>query len=192
MLNTVVQVSNGNFSDRIPLDDVDDELLEIEVGFNFMLEELALQHDKTQAQQQELLGQAQQLAAQSQALVVALSTPIIMVWPGVLALPLIGHFDRERATMVTATLLDRIASERASHVILDLTGIEDVEDATIAALLSMVRAMKLLGTQCVLTGIHPRSAQQIVTLGVEIGQLQTFARVSDAIAHILTDRGLLS
>jgi rsbT co-antagonist protein RsbR len=86
------------------------------------------------------------------------------VWPGVLALPLIGRLDLARATSISSILLDRVASDRATHVILDLTGVETIEASTVTALLRMVRAIGLLGARCFITGMHPRGARQIVEL----------------------------
>lgn len=188
LLDVIVNASEGNFEVRVPLVDVSDELLEVEVGINYLLDELALQHQKNLAQHQALVDQAAQIADQSRALIAALSTPLIMVSKGVLALPLIGHFDLERATTVTATVLERVVSERASHVILDITGIQEFAMDTSAALLRMIRAMELLGVRCSLTGIHPHAARQIVDLGVDLGRVCTFARVSDALAQALDEK----
>jgi rsbT co-antagonist protein RsbR len=114
-----------------------------------------------------------------------------VVWPGVLALPLIGRLDVARATNISSTLLERVASDRASHVILDLTGVETIEASTIAALLRMVRAIALLGAKCIITGIRPHGARQIVELGADILQLRTLARVSDALACVLVEKHVL-
>jgi rsbT co-antagonist protein RsbR len=188
ILAAIVDAAEGNFAARVPLEDVEDELLQIEVGINFLLDDLAAQHQRNLAQQQALIDQAAQIKLQSQALVAALSTPIIVLWPGVLALPLIGDFDLQRATAVTATLLERVAAERARHVILDLTGVEHIATDTLAALLRMVRALELLGVRCLLTGMHPNSARAVVDLGVELGHLHTLARVSDALAQVLSEQ----
>jgi rsbT co-antagonist protein RsbR len=184
LLDVLVSASNGDYDARVPLEEIDDALLEVEVGVNYLLDELALRHQQNEVQ-------AAQIAAQTTALVEALSTPIIVVWPGVLALPLIGRLDLARAASISSTLLDRVASDRATHVILDLTGVETVEASTIAALLRMVRAIGLLGARCFITGMHPRGARQIVDLGTDIQQLRTLARVSDALARVLTEKHIL-
>jgi rsbT co-antagonist protein RsbR len=184
LLDVLVSASNGDYDARVPLEEIDDALLEVEVGVNYLLDELALRHQQNEVQ-------AAQIAAQTTALVEALSTPIIVVWPGVLALPLIGRLDLARAASISSTLLDRVASDRATHVILDLTGVETIEASTIAALLRMVRAIGLLGARCFITGMHPRGARQIVDLGTDIQQLRTLARVSDALARVLTEKHIL-
>ena len=184
LLEVLVSASDGDYDARVPLEDIDDEILEVEVGVNYLLDELALRQEHNEAQ-------TAQLAAQTAALVEALSTPIIAVWPGVLALPLIGRLDLARATSISSILLDRVASDRATHIILDLTGVETIEPSTVTALLRMVRAIGLLGARCFITGMHPRGAQQIVALGADIQQLRTLARVSDALARVLAEKHVL-
>nr|WP_263429834.1 STAS domain-containing protein [Nannocystis pusilla] len=121
----------------------------------------------------------------------ALSTPVITVWPGVLTLPLVGRVDDERAAAITAGLLARVGAERASHVILDLTGVGALTDGTMPAILRMVRAIGLLGATCLLTGIRPDVAQQLIALGGADVHVRALARLSDALASVLADKGLL-
>jgi rsbT co-antagonist protein RsbR len=184
LLEVLAAASNGDYGVRVPLQDIDDLFLEVEVGVNYLLDELILRRNHSQAQ-------AQQITKQTAALVEALSTPILVVWPGVLALPLIGRLDVARATNISSTLLDRVASDRASHVILDLTGVETIEASTISALLRMVRAIGLLGAKCLITGLQPNGARQIVELSADISQLRTVARMSDALARVLAEKQVL-
>jgi rsbT co-antagonist protein RsbR len=184
LLEVLASASDGNYDARVPLEEIDDGFLEVEVGVNYLLDELALRQEQNQSQ-------ASQIATQTAALVEALSTPIILVWPGVLALPLIGRMDLARATSISVVLLDRVASERASHVILDLTGVETIEASTVTALLRMVRAIGLLGARCFITGMRPEGARQIVALGADTRQLHTLARVSDALARVLAEKHVL-
>jgi rsbT co-antagonist protein RsbR len=184
LLEVLAAASHGDYDVRVPLEEIDDHFLEVEVGVNFLLDELIIRREHSEAQ-------AQQINKQTAALVEALSTPIIVVWPGVLALPLIGRLDVARATNISSTLLDRVVSDRASHVILDLTGVETIEASTIAALLRMVRAIGLLGAKCIITGLQPNGARQVVELGADISQLRTVARVSDALARVLAEKHVL-
>ena len=187
ILEVIVAATGGDYSQRIELEDVEHPLLDLEVGINFLLEELVLRRDESEARARSLREQSQQLAAQAEVLVRALSTPIIALWPGVLVLPLIGDFDRERAATTTMTLLQRVSSARARYVILDLTGVESVSADTASALVSMVRSTQLLGVSCLLTGLHPMTALQFVDLEADLGRLRTFARVSDALEIVLDD-----
>lgn len=185
MLEVIAAATAGDYEPRVPVEDLDGPLLELEVGVNFLLDELQDRARENERQHQSLRDQSQQLLAQAEALVTALSTPIITLWPGVLILPLIGTFDRERATRTTEVLLERVAAERARHVLLDLTGVEAISTDTGAALVSMIRAAQLLGVRCLVTGINPNTAKQLIELDADLGRLQTLARVSDALELVL-------
>lgn len=187
ILDVVVAAHGGDYSQRISLEEIPDDLLEVEVGINFLLDELAMREQEAEAHRESIAAQAAQLADQTTALIRALSTPIITLSPGVLALPLIGDFDDQRAEDTTAILLARVARERASHVILDLTGVESVSPTTASAILRMIRTARLLGVTCLVTGIHPTAALQFAELEPDPDLLQTHANVSDALALVLRD-----
>nr|WP_276602911.1 STAS domain-containing protein [Nannocystis pusilla] len=194
LLRIIVAAATGDYELRVPLvEEDDDEFLEVELGVNYLLEELALGKAKSDSQRQQLEARAEELAHQQSELVEALSTPVIAVWPGVLALPLVGRIDDERAARITAVLLERVAAERATHVILDLTGVGTIAGNTMPGLLRMVRAIGLLGASCLLTGISPAVAQQIVALGEVEGRapVRALAQLSDALAHVLAQKGAL-
>jgi rsbT co-antagonist protein RsbR len=189
LLDVIVAASQGDYEGRVTLRENDDAFLEVEVGVNYMLEELAGQRDRSARQHDELLANERRLAQQQAELVQALSTPILEVWPGVLALPLIGRIDDDRAATITTTLLDRVAASRASRVILDLTGVGALDPGSMSALLRMVRAIELLGARCLWTGLGPDVACQIVALDAGPTPIRTFARLADALALVLTPRG---
>lgn len=102
-----------------------------------------------------------------------LSTPILEVWDGVLALPLIGVVDSKRAQQVMTRLLESVVDMQAHFVIIDVTGVPVLDTATADHLLKLVRAVELLGARCMLTGIGPSVAQTLVDLGVSFGSLVT-------------------
>ncbi len=156
-----------------------------------MLEELAGRRDELGRQHEELLANGRLLAQQQGELVEALSTPLLEVWPGVLALPLIGRISDERAAHITTTLLARVAAVRASHVILDLTGIGVLDPGTMPALLRTQRAIELLGAMCMWTGLGPAVVQQVVELDGGVTPMRAFARLADALALVLADKGAL-
>jgi len=194
LLRILVAAVTGDYELRVPLvEEDDDEFLEVELGVNYLLEELSLSKSKSDSQREQLQARADELSDQQGELVQALSTPVITVWPGVLALPIVGRVDDERAAMITATLLERVASERATHVILDLTGVGAIAGNTMPALLRMVRAIGLLGAACFLTGINPAVAQQIVALGAADSgaPVRALAQLSDALALVLAQKGAL-
>lgn len=181
ILHTLTAASHGDYDVRVPIEEIDDGFIEVELGINYLLDELVAGRDQHEAQRQQIRGQ-------TAALIEAMSTPIIVVWPGVLTLPLIGRLDLERATSINDALLGRVASERATHVILDLTGVETIETSTVAALLRMIGAIGLLGARCLVTGIGSHGAQQIAALDVRGAQISAFARVSDALALVLAQK----
>jgi rsbT co-antagonist protein RsbR len=188
LLRVIIAVAGGDYDARVPLEERDDAFLEAELGVNFLAEELALRREQNQQQREELVARAQQMAEQQRELVRALSTPVIMVWPGVLALPLIGRIEDERAASVTSTLLARVAADRATHVILDLTGVDEIAAGTIPGLSRMVRAIGLLGARCLLTGLSPAIAARVVELGTELAHVRCFAQLSDGLAVVLAEK----
>ncbi|NVB41238.1 STAS domain-containing protein [Pseudenhygromyxa sp. WMMC2535] len=187
VLDVVVAAFSGDYGQRVPLEENEDPLLEVELAINYLLDELALRRDENLAQTRALREQSLQIQTQTEALVAALSTPLLTLWPGVLILPLIGAFDRERAERTTATLLGRISSERARYVILDLTGIDSISSDTASSLLRMTRSARLLGVTCLVTGIHPRTARQLIELGADTTGVRTFSQVSEALEVVLQD-----
>ncbi|WP_437778338.1 PAS domain-containing protein [Sorangium sp. So ce1097] len=102
-----------------------------------------------------------------------LSTPIIEVWDGVLTLPMVGVVDSKRAADVMDDLLAAIADKRARFAILDLTGVEVVDTKTASYLIELVRAIRLLGAEGVITGIRPNVAQTMVSLGLDLSGIAT-------------------
>lgn len=191
LLRTIVAAASGDYDLRVPLEEREDSFLEVELGVNFLLDELIERRSENEAQHEQLVVRARQLAIQQDELVQALSTPVIAVWPGVLALPIVGRVDDERAATITEALLDRVVAERASHVILDLTGVGAIASTTMPAILRMVRAIGLLGAACLVTGIRPDVAQQIVALSDRDARVRALARLSDALALVLADKGAL-
>lgn len=120
------------------------------------------------------------LVAQREALR-ALSTPILKLWDGVLALPVIGFVDSARAAQMMERLLEEIVATGACFAILDITGVEVVDTATASYLLSLVRAAGLLGSRCLVSGISPTVAQTMVHLEVGLQELKTFGTLQAAL-----------
>jgi len=194
VLDILAQAALGNYNVRIgevtgKVDtQVDDEFLEIEVAANMLLDELQLTRQQSEAQQLELVRQSERLRLQQEELVRALSTPIIVVAAGVLALPIIGTVEAERAHSMTEALLARVVAERATHVILDLTGAGELAPATARSLLRMTEAMRMLGTRPLLTGISPSIAQALVALDFDISQTVVLPQLADALAMVLAEK----
>jgi rsbT co-antagonist protein RsbR len=114
-----------------------------------------------------------------------LSAPIINVWDGVIMLPLIGDIDAERAATITEKLLGRIADSPTRWVILDLTGAA-LTDATIGEhLMRLTAAVRLVGACCVLTGLHPRLASTLVSLGITFDGLTFLQDLKEGLRYCL-------
>ena len=119
-----------------------------------------------------------------------LSTPVIALWEGVLALPLIGTLDSARTQVVMENLLQRIVETGSTIAIMDITGVPTVDTLTAQHLLKTVAAARLMGADCIISGIRPQIAQTIVQLGVDLGDVITKATLADAFAIALRRRGL--
>ena len=114
-----------------------------------------------------------------------LSTPVITLWKGILALPLIGTLDSARTQVVMESLLQRIVDTGAPLAIIDITGVPTVDTLTAQHLLKTVSAARLMGADCIISGIRPQIAQTIVHLGVELSDVVTKSSLADAFAIAL-------
>ena len=119
-----------------------------------------------------------------------LSTPVVTLWDGVLALPVIGTLDSSRTQVVMENLLQRIVETGALIAIIDITGVPTVDTLTAQHLLKTVAAARLMGADCIISGIRPQIAQTIVHLGVDLGTVVTKATLADAFAIALRRLGL--
>jgi rsbT co-antagonist protein RsbR len=113
-----------------------------------------------------------------------LSTPVVRLWQGILALPVIGTLDSERTQVVMENLLQHIVDDGAEIAIIDITGVPTVDTLTAQHLLKTVSAARLMGADCIISGIRPQIAQTIVHLGVELNVISK-ATLADAFAVAL-------
>ncbi|PQO91097.1 anti-anti-sigma factor [Massilia phosphatilytica] len=125
----------------------------------------------------------EQIIARQQRELLELSTPVISLWEGVLALPLIGTLDSARAQVVMENLLDRIAATHVHTAIIDITGVPTVDTMVAQHLMKTIAAARLMGADCILSGIRPQIAQTIVHLGVDLAGVVTKASLADAFLH---------
>ena len=119
-----------------------------------------------------------------------LSTPVVTLWDGVLALPLIGTLDSARTQVVMENLLHRIVETGAGIAVIDITGVPTVDTLVAQHLLKTVAAARLMGADCIISGIRPQIAQTIVHLGVELQDVVTKSTLADAFAVALRRLGL--
>jgi rsbT co-antagonist protein RsbR len=119
-----------------------------------------------------------------------LSTPVIKVWDGVLSLPLIGTLDSARTQVVMESLLQQIVATGSSVAILDISGVPAVDTLVAQHLLKTVAATRLMGADCIISGIRPEIAQTMVGLGVDLSSVRTKASMADALKEAMRDIGL--
>jgi rsbT co-antagonist protein RsbR len=154
------------------------------LSFSRMVDDLGLLTFETYAAARE------QIIADQAAAMLELSTPVVRLWDGIIAVPLVGTLDSARTQLVTEKLLETLVATGADHAVLDITGVPTVDTEVAQHLLKTVNAARLLGAECIICGIRPQVAQTIVSLGIEFGDIATKATLADALRHALTRAGL--
>jgi rsbT co-antagonist protein RsbR len=161
-----------------------DELGQETWNATIVLDELGLfTTDAFQKKREEVIMRQQQELLE-------LSTPVVTLWDGVLALPLIGTLDSARTQVVMESLLQRIVDTGSLIAILDITGVPTVDTLVAQHLLKTVAAARLMGADCIISGIRPQIAQTIEHLGVDLNTVTTKATLADAFKIALKRAGL--
>ena len=130
------------------------------------------------------------IIARQQQELLELSTPVVKLWDGVLALPMIGTLDSQRTQVVMESLLQRIVDTGSEIAIIDITGVPTVDTLVAQHLLKTVTAIRLMGADCIISGVRPQIAQTIVHLGLDLQGVVTKANLADALKLALTRLGL--
>ncbi len=160
------------------------ELMPEYLAFSRLIDDLGLHIFETFAAARE------RIIADQAASMMELSTPVVRLWDGIIAVPLVGTLDSARTQVVMEKLLDTLVAIGADHAVLDITGVPTVDTEVAQHLLKTVNAARLLGAECIVSGIRPQVAQTIVSLGIEFGDIATKATLADALAHALGRAGL--
>ena len=126
-----------------------------------------------------------------QAELLELSTPVIKLWEGVLAVPMIGTLDSSRTQLVMESLLTRIVETGSELAIIDITGVPTVDTLVAQHLLKTVTAIRLMGADCIISGIRPQIAQTIVHLGIDLQGIVTKATLADALQLAMKKSGFV-
>ena len=152
-------------------------------AFSRFVDDIGLYLLDTYAQTREsvIAGQAASL--------LELSTPVVMLWEGVVSLPLVGTLDSARTQVVMEKLLEALVSTGSEHAIIDITGVPAVDTQVAQHLLKTVMAARLLGAECIISGISPQIAQTVVGLGIDFGTIATKASLADALRLALRRSG---
>jgi rsbT co-antagonist protein RsbR len=151
--------------------------------FNNLIDQLGLYTTEVYVKSREEVIQRQQQD------MLELSTPVVRLWEGVLALPLIGTLDSARTQVVMESLLKKILETNSQVAIIDITGVPTVDTLVAQHLLKTVTAARLMGADCIISGIRPQIAQTIVHLGVNLADITTKASMSDAFLIALQRNG---
>jgi len=129
------------------------------------------------------------IAEQSEALL-AMSTPVTLIWQDILMLPIVGIIDSKRAQDIMAAVLNKIAESRARVFIMDISGVAVVDTAVANHFIKITKATKLMGCDCLVSGVSPAIAQTMVQLGINVGEVKTSSTLRDALENAFRSVGL--
>lgn len=188
-LLTLANVGFGDYNTRLEVaaDDTT-PLASLFRGINEMIESLSAEQGKSKAYQAELEDKLQTIEKQRLA-IRELSTPIMEVWDGVLCLPVVGVMDTMRSVEMTNSLLQTVVEKKTRCIIIDITGIDVMDTRTVDHFMRMARAVRLLGAQCVLTGINPHIAQTVVHMGIDLSNIVTHRTLHEALQKYVESSG---
>jgi rsbT co-antagonist protein RsbR len=201
---TYARVRNGEIITRAPTRDITGANTEAErpiwyqaIIFPVRLPDHAITYagyiyyDVTaQMEQSEHINRAQEEIATQQALIQQLSFPVVVVWEGILLAPLVGAMDARRATGITEQLLLEIVRCSADVVILDVTGLPQIDIEVAAYLVNAARAVRMLGSEIALTGMSSELARTVVEIGIDLSQFVTHANLQAGLGWAFTRRHL--
>ena len=131
----------------------------------------------------------EELILRQQQELMELSTPVVKLWEGILALPIIGTLDSARTQVVMENLLQAVVATNSRYAIIDITGVPTVDTLVAQHLLKTITAARLMGAECIISGVRPQIAQTIVHLGINLEDVTTRAKLSDALALALQMSG---
>jgi len=183
-------VASGDMDARIP-SDFEDDFTGIEAAINLLIDDLTDElnnREKIQLELQEKLEKIQEqqkTIIQQQEDLLELSSPVTKVWDNILILPVIGTLDSQRTQIMMENLLHKIVATGCTMAILDITGVPTVDTQVANHLLKTVTSARLLGAECIISGISPAIAQTIVHLGIDLSSIKTKATLQDAMIYAM-------
>jgi rsbT co-antagonist protein RsbR len=174
-------VDSGELAARVPIRFAEtDPMSGLAETVNAIIQRLLRVREQTQSHQREIEDQVSTIEKQ-RAAIKELSTPMIEVWGGVLCVPIVGVIDSSRAAEMTSALLSAVVEKKVRFTIIDITGIEAMDTRATDHFLRMARSVRLLGAECVLSGINPNVARSIIHMGVELSGIETYRSLRDAL-----------
>jgi rsbT co-antagonist protein RsbR len=185
ILTALREAEGGELSVRVALPYGDSEPLGmLAARVNMMLESLAAAREETQTNQVKLEEQIATIEKQREA-IRELSTPIIEVWSGVVCVPIVGILDSSRASDMTSALLNAVVEKKAMFTIIDITGIDAMDTGATDHFLRMARAVRLLGAECVLSGVNPNVARTVTHMGIDLAGVRTHRTLREALQYFV-------
>lgn len=204
LLGVIDGVAGGDFSGRVNAGKMD-WIGVVSVRVNMMIDDMAQLvrrrerqaaelkklNDDLDRRSNELEEQVQRVMEQNELItrqqdaIQELSTPVLQLWDGVLALPVIGVVDTARSANIMERLLVEITERQSRYVVLDITGVEVVDTKTADHFVKVIQAAQLLGATCILTGIRPAVAQTLVAIGVDLSSIKTLRTLRDGLRECL-------
>jgi rsbT co-antagonist protein RsbR len=188
ILNLLAKVAKGDLTHRLESQYPDSHPVgALSHSINAMIEALADARARSEGyvvDLQDKLGaiERQQLAIQE------LSTPIIEVWNGVLCVPIVGLLDSTRTAEMTSALLAAIVQKKADCALIDITGIDVMDTRVVDHFVRMARAVRLLGAECVLSGVHPNISRTIVQMSIDLHGITTHRTISEALRQFVSSK----
>lgn len=175
----IANASMGDYSSQIEIKEKD-KFTDIEMGVNLMIQGLMAEQEKTEKAFEELQNKVDTIEKQQMA-IQELSTPVIEIWDKVITLPVIGIVDSKRSEEMMESILDRVVRTQSKCVIIDITGVDVVDTKTADHFIKMVKAVRLLGAECIITGINPDIAQTLTSIGVDMTQIKTMRSLQNGL-----------
>jgi rsbT co-antagonist protein RsbR len=187
-LLVLANVASGDLDNRVELRcEPSTPLGALFTGINEMIESLRVLRDQGLAYQAELEEKLATIERQ-RAAIQELSTPVMEVWEGVLCLPVVGIVDSVRAAQMTDVLLQAIVDKKADYAIIDITGIEVMDTKTVDHFIRMAKSVRLLGAECVLTGVSPNIADTMIHMGIDLSDVATHRSLREALRKFVVAR----
>jgi rsbT co-antagonist protein RsbR len=183
-------IAAGDLDLRIE-SEIEDDLTSVEQAINLLIDDLTHELKKSLKMKEDLeeklkkIQEQQNTILQQQEDLMELSSPVSKVWENILILPVIGTLDSQRTQIMMENLLQKIVTTGCTTAILDITGVPTVDTQVANHLLKTVTAARLLGAECIVSGISPAIAQTIVHLGINLTNILTKATLQDAMIYAL-------
>ncbi len=188
VLLTLANLELGDFSTRLEINDDDDgPLASLYRAINQMIDSLGAEKHRSEVYQNELEEKLATIEKQ-RAAIRDLSTPIMEVWDGVLCLPVVGVMDTARSAEMTSALLEAVVEKKTRCAIIDITGIDVMDTGTVDHFMRMASAVRLLGAECVLTGVNPHIARTVVHMGIDLSNVAIHRTLHEALQRFVERR----